>query len=139
MNNKNDGQYKPDFTLKNAKKVIWGKKKQTIVLSCKNSPHGVSPTERWFIYVAAEFGVIFISLVFAILSVLVHQYAPKAWSEIVKTICILLLSVACYGGLLPICVLLSLRFSRWVPAWNPDEKNEQTQRTGLCVDKQKNT
>lgn len=119
-----DKQYYPDFTLKNANKVIWSKKKQTVVLTSKNSPHGVSPAGRGFIYAAAEFGVIVISLVFAVLSVLVHHFAPKEWSEIVKIICMFVLSTACYAALLPICVLLSLRFSRWVPALHSDENNK---------------
>ena len=125
MDNGIEKHFKPDFTLKNAIKVIWSKKKQPIILTCKSCPHGVSPEGRGFIYAAAEFGVIVISFVSAILGVLVNRYAPNEWSEIGKILCILILTAVCYSGLLPLFVLLSLRFSKWISAEHLNEKNKQ--------------
>lgn len=119
MKNQN---YYPDQTWKNVWTVLRSNKKDTITLSCKEIPEGVSP--KWKKY-NSIITLLCIILAFSLyvslrgyIDLLANIVFPIGWSNKLKftfsflfvfPFCILLASII---------VPLSFRFSIWIPAHN---------------------
>lgn len=105
--------YIPDRTWKNAWQIIRSKKNPAIVLSCKNCPQGVSPKGKGYYYAGLFLaGTINVGLI-SFFEIFLDY--PKEWCSFFKNFCACLLTLACDVVVAPVCVLLTLRFSRWVP------------------------
>lgn len=119
----------PDRTWDNVRAVIFSNKKRKIILTSKNCKNGVSPKLKAYPLV--------LSLLCSFLAFCIYRLLRGFFISIVnilvlnglddkcKTQISLLFVIPCWILLVPVIVLLSFRFSKWVPSIT---KNDEQSR-----------
>ena len=93
-------RYYPDRTVKNLLTVLRAKNNDTIVLSCKKCPTGVSPKWKYYIFALLSLsnflGFLFCEIFFEHAFSFVNMATPAEWSDNTNTvITIILLILRC--------------------------------------------
>ena len=118
--------YIPDRTLQNALIILRTKKSNTVILSCKKCPNGVSPTGTEFHSFANVLWPILSFIFVSISHFCVDAIAQEEWSQVSRIIMTIILTIACFVPTVTLVIFLSLHFTKWIPA---EPRTNQTKQT----------
>lgn len=118
-------RYYPDFSIKNVKRYIRSTGREGLVLSCKNSPRGVSPNNRFHRFFALFLSILIVSgagelgRVFASRFYDTPPYSPPPMTSrlMITLFAFILMALLCYL-LIPAAIFLSFFLTKWSPV-NP--------------------
>ena len=121
-------KYTPDRTWKNVRIASNAKTNMKPVLSCKACPEGVSPEKNYgFFWVLIHYLICF--LLFCVLRNPIRSFVnvivPEEWNHAIAAFLSFGLEVSCCLVPVPISVLLSFYYKKWVPAEKPEVSAEE--------------
>ncbi|MBQ1410027.1 MAG: hypothetical protein IIY94_01940 [Oscillospiraceae bacterium] len=112
--------FTPDRTWENVWIVMRSNKKRKIVLTCKKSKKGVCPKLKAYPSVlsllSAFLAFCLYHLLYGCFISIVNALVSNGFEDKCKSHISLLFVIPCWLLIVPICILLTFRFLKWVPA-----------------------